>query len=202
MEETSLRGVSFSKGKLCPAAKRIRDWLLGRMSSLEQMWGIPEPGHLHGLDSFLRHAHLASEPRPRVETMEPGNFPLQLCLESEGGGNVGGRQEVRSPASINPGPRSWSGACSPVHQPGCLWRWDIDQREHGREGDGCPRAAEGDGKARKAASIGQHLFKAGPPWVGHGSAILHPPADRIINAAVAVLGISTMLVSAGRVPVI
>ena len=119
--------------------------------------------------SFAMHAwHQNSRLR---ETRGTRDFPP--CSESEGGGDVGGRQEVRSPASINPGPRRLEVVPARLFTSQAVYGEDTDQREQGREGDGCPRAsAERDGEAGKAASIGSICSRQDLPgwtWLPHPS---------------------------------
>lgn len=125
--------------------------------------------------SFAMHTwHQNSRP---CETHGTRDFPLSS--ESEGGVTWGEdrRYSVQHPSLQDPGGRRWR-----LFSSQAICGEDIDLTKEGGEGDGCPGAgAEGDGEAGKAASIGSICSRQDLPgwtWLP----ILHPPADRNINA--------------------
>lgn len=175
--------------KLCLPAKRSRDlhlWLHSRAQGAPQNGlGYPRnPATPHGLCLFLSPYTVSIRTPGAMGPVEPATLTFHGTLEVRVGMRWERGHRWAAPSSITPRPQGSAVPWGTGSLARLSWRriW-TKQGGWRRWGGGCLGAGvEGDGEAEGGGLEQQHLVQGRTSLSGHASPILHPAADRIINA--------------------
>ena len=175
--------------KLCLPAKRSRDlhlWLHSRAQGAPQNGlGYPRnPATPHGLCLFLSPYTVSIRTPGAMGPVEPATLTFHGTLEVRVGMRWERGHRWAAPSSITPGPPGVHGAVGNWLAGQVVLEEDMDQARRMEEvgGGGLGAGVEGDGEAEGGGLEQQHLVQGRTSLSGHASPILHPAADRIINA--------------------